>query len=383
MNVVFDARCISKTSTGTSVYVRELLRRLPVLAPEWTWYVLFHDKETQDDILADALHGGRNNVIPAVLPYTFASFIGKFNLAKFLIGLKCDIYFSPIVANSFLAFGGFKGISKATIVAIHNNPSRDTRNTFKAIAKRFCLSNATTNCTALIAVSRTLRSDIIKSLSLQDKTAKRIQLVYCGVSEAFVPPDNPTPTNTKAKVILYVGNQRPHKNIPILIRAVAELRRKLNENIHLLLIGPEDTSSMHTRNLVHDLGLSDYVTFAAATTERDLISAYHEAAMLVCPSSYEGFSFPILEAMRCGTPVVCCDGGVQKELAGKAAEPIPPKDVQALCEAMARVLTDNEYRDKAVKAGISRAAEFTWDRTAVETLKIFRNAVADKRKGKK
>ena len=80
--------------------------------------------------------------------------------------------------------------------------------------------------------------------------------------------------------------------------------------------------------------------------------------------------------MASGTPVVCCEGGAQSEIVGPAAATVPAGDVQALCGAMERMLTDNAFRAESVKAGIERAATFSWDRTADETLAIFREAVA-------
>ena len=377
MNVLFDARCISTVPSGSSVYVRELLRRLPALAEDWTWQILFRDQATASQVLADVLPDGRDNVRATILPYTFASLFGKIKLASILLSQNCDLYFSPIIANSFFATRGFKGHCRATVVAVHNHPDKDLSSPVKSLLKRYCLWQAANNCTAIIAVSRALRTDIIKSLHLSNKVAGRIKCVYSGVSTAFFP--SPVPRKeAKTKVILYVGNQRPYKNIVTLIRAFNELRRTAKTPLHLLLIGPESADSRQIRNLVRDLGLADNVTFAQETTEADLLSAYREASLLVSPSSYEGFSFPLLEAMRCGTPVVCCDGGAQAELVGDAAEPVQPADMQSLCNAMKHILEDAGFREKSVRAGLAKAAEFSWDKTAAETLAVFRATVAGK-----
>ena len=93
MTVVFDARCIDAKASGTGIYVRELLRRLPALAPDWHWHVLFHDDTTRRAVLADTLPGGRANVSTEILPYRFASFFGKAKLVKLLMHIRCDLYF--------------------------------------------------------------------------------------------------------------------------------------------------------------------------------------------------------------------------------------------------------------------------------------------------
>lgn len=377
MKVVFDARCISSVPSGTSVYVRELLRRLPDLEKDWDWQILFKDKATADGILSDVLPGGRANVQTSFLPYSFSSIIGKFKLAAFLYSQRCDLYFSPIIANSFLALLKLNSPSRATVVAVHRHPDKESSTPLAAALRRYCLWRAANYCTAIIAVSRALRKDIITSLHLSGKTAERIKCIYSGVSDTFAPPSVPR-KESKTKVILYVGNQKPYKNIGTLIRAFNELRRDTGTALHLLLIGPEASDAGRIRNLVKDLGLNDNVTFAQETSEADLISAYREASLLVSPSSYEGFSFPLLEAMRCGTPVVCCDGGAQAELTGDAAEPVQPGDMQSLCNAMKRVLEDAGFREKSVRAGFAKSAEFSWDKTAAETLAVFRGAVNGK-----
>ena len=376
MTIVFDARCIDAKASGTAIYVRELLRRLPVLAPEWSWHILFCDEETRSSVIADALPGSHPNVSTEILPYRFDSWFGKVKLlGRILIRVRCDLYFSPIVANSFLAFKGFKGRCRTSVVAVHSNPMRDTKHFWWRLLKRFCLMRATSGCDAVIAASKTLRDDIVRQLSLSKKAANHLKVVYAGVSKAFSPAPVPLPAD-KRKVILYVGNQRHYKNLDTLVRAFASLRHRHKNHLHLLLIGPEGKNSSSIRCLVRNLGLTDNVTFAGERREQELAAAYREAALFVSPSSYEGFCLPLLEAMASGTPVVCCDGGSQHELMDNAADTVPAGNVQALCKAMERMLTDADLRAKTVQAGIKRAADFSWDRTANETLAIFQAAIA-------
>ena len=382
MTIVFDARCIDAKASGAAVYVRELLRRLPLLAPEWSWLILFCDDDTRHSVMGDVLPDNHPNVTTEILPYRFKSLLGKAKLVKILVNAKCNLYFSPIVANSILAFGGFKGICGASIVAVHENAERDTKNPFWRFVKRRCLMRATSSCTAVIAASRTLREDIVRQLSLSEKAASRMKVVYAGVSKAFSPAPS-SHHSDKAKVILYVGNQRHYKNLDTLIRAFSSLRHRQGGRLHLLLIGPEGINSASLRELVRNMGLTDNVTFAGERREQELAAAYRDASLFVSPSSYEGFSLPLLEAMASGTPVVCCEGGAQRELVGDVVDAVPAGDVQALCAAMERMLTDAAFRAKSIKAGIERAAAFSWDRTANETLAIFRDAVNGGKKAQK
>ena len=380
MRILFDARCIDTSASGTSVYVRELLRRLPLLAPDWSWRILFRNERTCRSVMDDALPGSHPNVSTALLPYSFSSLLGKGKLSNELLRTRCDLYFSPIVANSSLAvinsllsLGGFKGLYGASVVAVHVNVERDTKSFIWRRLKRWCHVLATSYCTAIIADSQVLRDDLVRQLSLSEKAADRLKVVYSGVSKTFSPAPLP-PSADKAKVILYVGNQRHYKNLDTLVRAFSTLKRQQKGRHHLLLIGPEGKFSGALRRLVHNFGLENDVTFASVTTERELADAYREASLFVCPSSYEGFSLALLEAMACGTPVICCEGGAQRELVGDAAEIVPAGEPKALCDAMTLLLTDEALRTKKIQAGVARAAAFSWDRTAKETLAIFREA---------
>lgn len=94
--------------------------------------------------------------------------------------------------------------------------------------------------------------------------------------------------------------------------------------------------------------------------------------MFVFPSLYEGFGLPPLEAMACGTPVVCSNAASLPEVVGDAAVTVDPYDVDALAEAMQRVLADRDLREDLRARGLARARQFTWERTARETLAVYR-----------
>lgn len=378
MRAFFDARCAGTELSSTRVYVRELLARLPSLAPEWTWHVIFRNEKTAKLILEEASAIDSPNIVRETLPYLFASPVGKIRLTALLARRRCDLYFSPIVANSFLAFGGFKGACKATVVAVHANPARDTANPFKAILKRRCLKNAVANCAAVIVDSSRLLDDISSLFRLSDSAKSRLRLVRGGVSSAFANLQaQDTARNKKSKVILYVGRDAPHKNLSTLVRAFAELRRQTPEPLHLLIVCP--SPSVSTRKLVRDLGIAQHVSFVAVSDSRELAIAYRESAMLVSPSGYEGFSLPIVEAMSSGTPIVCCDDASFNEVSAKSALYAPPRDEAGLIEKMRILLNDDSVRESCIANGLRRAKDFSWDNAAAETLAVFKDVLLHRR----
>lgn len=97
--------------------------------------------------------------------------------------------------------------------------------------------------------------------------------------------------------------------------------------------------------------------------------------MLVNPSSYEGFGLQLVEAMRCGVPVVCCDGGAQPEIVGEAARIVPVGNAQALADSMYDVLTDKALSARLGAAGMARARDFDWPRTARQTRNVYRRVL--------
>ena len=110
-------------------------------------------------------------------------------------------------------------------------------------------------------------------------------------------------------------------------------------------------------------------------TDADLPALYSAADLFVFPSLYEGFGLPPLEAMACGAPVVCSNAASLPEVVGDAAVTVDPYDVEALAQAMHRVLTDSVVRDDLRAKGLARAAQFTWERTAQETMKVYQSVL--------
>jgi glycosyltransferase involved in cell wall biosynthesis len=125
------------------------------------------------------------------------------------------------------------------------------------------------------------------------------------------------------------------------------------------------------------LKLTDRVRFAENLPNEDLIALYNASALFVLPSFYEGFGLPVLEAMACGTPVVCSERGSLKEIAGDAALLIHPDDLEGLADAMAHALEDETLRAQMRERGFANVTRFSWERTARETLGIYKRVVCD------
>src|SRR5207247_1711253 len=171
--------------------------------------------------------------------------------------------------------------------------------------------------------------------------------------------------------ILYVGNFRPHKNLPQLIRAYANLSKSCRDTHQLVLAGGDREPRQTLEGLVRDLGISDRVLFPGLIEDLHLPAVYSGCALFVLPSIEEGFGLPALEAMACGAPVVAGERAAIPEVGGKAAMLVDPENVPAMAEAIAQVLSVVHLRRTLRQSGLARAQEFSLDRTSGRLLELL------------
>lgn len=206
--------------------------------------------------------------------------------------------------------------------------------------------------------------------------AQRVTVVPLGVSRAFrpLPRETLAPLQQRYRlppsgILLYVGHTHPRKNYEILLQALALLRRRHPKAV-LVHAGKRPTPRQQQR--IAALGLTDAVRITGPVSEAELVGLYNLADVFVFPSLYEGFGMPVLEAMACGTPVVCSRAASLPEVAGDAALLVDPSDPSAFAEAIGRILEDSELARALRERGLARSRLFTWERTAMETLKVYR-----------
>jgi glycosyltransferase involved in cell wall biosynthesis len=201
--------------------------------------------------------------------------------------------------------------------------------------------------------------------------------VPLGVDPSFRPDassgDKPCPLGGRP-YILHVGTLEPRKNIDVLIRAFARLRETLDLPHALALVGARGWDYEPLFALVARLGLDQHVHFADYVRPADLPLWYTGADLFAFPSVYEGFGLPVLEAMACGLPAVTTDSSSLRELAADAALVVEPGSSEALEEAMGRILEDRALRDRLRAKGLARAAEFSWEETARQTVRVYEAA---------
>jgi glycosyltransferase involved in cell wall biosynthesis len=226
---------------------------------------------------------------------------------------------------------------------------------------------------AIIAVSGQTRRDLIE---LYNVPAAKIHVIYQGIDERFA-PIGPAGIDTvrqrygiERPYWLMVGTLEPRKNHAAALRALARL--KANGFPHCLVVaGGAGWLFDPIRTLVGELGLSDDVIFTGRVPDADLPALYSGADCFLMPSLYEGFGFPVLEAMACGTPVVCSNSSSLPEVAGDAALMVDPEDDGALAAAVGRLLAEPDLRSQLRQRGEQQAAGFRWQECAAQTVQVY------------
>ena len=245
---------------------------------------------------------------------------------------------------------------------------------------RSSLWMATHRAARVLTVSETSKRDILRYFNVPEK---KIDVIYNAIDERL--GEEPTAAEVDRvreryqlndPFILYAGNIKPHKNLERLIEAFHRMRRGPLEHIKLLIIGDEISKYATLRRTVHRLKLHKHVRFFGFVPDKTLASLYRLASVFVFPSLYEGFGLPPLEAMAAGTPVITSNVSSLPEVVGDAAILIDPYDLDAIADAMRRVLTDDALRQDLRARGLVRVKEFSWDRSISRVREIYGEVLA-------
>jgi len=252
---------------------------------------------------------------------------------------------------------------------------------------------------AVIAVSECTKRDVIRFYGIPEE---KITVIYEGVNPRFRPASPETIAAVRARYnlpehfILYVGTIEPRKNLTALLEAFHHLlaTRSLRPapcdllpatcsllpapcDLRLVIVGKKGWLYEGFFRRLRELGLEDRVIFTGYVPDEDLPAIYSAADLFVFPSLYEGFGLPVLEAMACGTPVVCSNTSSLPEVAGDAALLVDPADVRALAGAMERALRDEGKWREMRERGLQQAARFSWDEAAAMSLKVYQDVLFD------
>ena len=226
----------------------------------------------------------------------------------------------------------------------------------------------------VLTVSRFSASEIASAYGI---AIERISVTPLGVDDMFAPGDGEAaadlPAGVAAPYVLHVGDLHERRNLAMLLQAVIAVRRAGTlPELSLVLAGVDRGVADGLRQLAVRSAAPQALVQLGRVREKQLRALYRHTVALAYPSLYEGFGLPLLEAMRGGIPVIAANTASIPDVVGPAALLLDPRDVEGWARAIVEVATDESRRARMRAAGVARAAEFTWERTARLTLDVYR-----------
>ncbi|MHB0867161.1 MAG: glycosyltransferase family 4 protein [Thermoleophilia bacterium] len=361
MRIGFDARMIAWKGVGT--YSRNLLKQfaqVPGLE-----VVCFVNRET-----AAFVPPGDNFVKVPLNEEVFSSRgLGKIGQAVNKAGV--DLFHTPyVVAPS--------GLECPLLVTAHDIipllfpksiPSFRLRRTYKGL-----LADAINKADHIITVSTVSQSYLLAHFNLP---LARLSVILDGVSPKFTPRDDAEIEVVGDRYgigrphVLWLGEFTAHKNVAVLVKAFSALTTRIRSHYTLVLAGEKGMDWEHVKQEADRAGIGDLVRFPGFIEDVDLPALYSGADLFVYPSLYEGFGLPPLEAMACGTPVICSNSSSLPEVVGDGGLLVAPR-AAVMSAAITEVLTNDSLRQRLRRRGRDRGALFSWNTAAAKTLDLYR-----------
>lgn len=363
---ILDARTATPHFPGIGRYVANLARALvPQLAAEERLALLYDPAHPLPRLPDGAV---------AQIPVTASPFSPgqQWKVPRLLHDLRADLYHSPYIAMPYLP--GVPALLTLYDLIPLRYPEHSTARARLLVRWMTRLALHATRHT--IAISDFTRQDFVRELHLP---AERITAIPLAADSAFQPQPPEAAAAVRARYnlperfALYLGSNKPHKNLPRLVEAwqMANSRWQMAD-CRLVIAGTWDARYPEARQRSEKLGLGKEVIFLGPVPEAELPALYAAATVFVFPSLYEGFGLPVLEAMACGAPVICSNTSSLPEVAGEAAVTVDPLNVAELAAALARVLDDADLRHHLREGGLAQARRFNWQDTARRTLDLYR-----------
>lgn len=385
---VLDARTAGPHFPGIGRYVRSLAGALALqLEPSERLTLLVDPQLT---LPTGRLPTGMVPTVPLVAsPFSIGQ---QWRVPQAVRRLAADVYHSPYYLMPYRT-------AAPTVLTVYDiiplrypeYSSTRSRLLFR-LATRLALGSAQ----RVIAITENARQDFIREFGIRPE---RIATIPLAADAAFQPQPAPVIEAVRARhqlperFVLYVGSNKPHKNLTGLVTAWAELVSGRGgdagsaptgtlptgrlpggdaaSGAELVIAGAWDPHYPEARQLADSLG-DGRIRWLGQVADADLPGLYAAATVFVFPSLFEGFGLPVIEAMACGTPVICSNVTALPEVAGDAAIQIDPEDTAGLAQALGRVLQDKALQDDLRERGLRRAADYSWERTAAQTLEVYR-----------
>jgi glycosyltransferase involved in cell wall biosynthesis len=365
VTIVFDGRYIQDQYHGIGRYAFQLLMQLARLLPAHRFVVLRDLSLAESRFDWAALEALPNVCMQGIAAPTFS--VKEQLVIPFLSRLRGHaIYYTPYFALPWL-------LHAPSFVTVHDcifeHNARYMPRRWERAYYKLLMRASMWRARVVFVPSRATARDVRHFYGVP---AHKLVVTPEAADPGFRPVEDSDSTRKVRKryglpdsFVLAVGARRPHKNFGMLVRAVSRL-----ENAELVFVGNAD--KRFTDDAANEAAnAGSRVHFLGAVPEADLPLLYNLATVVACPSLIEGFGLPLLEAMSCGTPVVCSDIPVFREVAGDSVIYADPHNEAAWAQALNEVLRSAGMRSKLRDAGLKRASQFTWEQTARALVPLY------------
>lgn len=364
-----DVRVAYYTGGGIARYVSQLATRLPSLADEYD-HVHFYRRGHA------VRYSERARRVDCWTPAHHA--FERWALSAELTPHRIDLLHSP---DFIPPVGG----CQHSIITVHDLTFLRYPAFLTPDSRRYYNGQirwAVNRANAIAADSHATAADLTELLGV---APEKVTVIHLGLDEVFAATSDASAARDaevlgrhalRPGYLLFVGTFEPRKNVAGLVRAYAQLRAATREAPPLVMVGRSGWLFEDVLRLIGELKLEPHIRQLEEVAETDLPALYRGAAALALPSHYEGFGFPVLEAMGCGIPVVISNRASLPEIAGGAALIVDPDDPSDLAHALERILGDTDLRHELINRGQERARSFSWATTAQATLALYRRVLA-------
>jgi len=364
MHIGIDTRLTYYRTGGISTYMRRLVTALESLDLE-NQYTVFQSRKSRESIAQ------RFQTVQLWTPchHRFERVALSVELARFGLDVLHSPDFIPPLRGA-----------RHHVITVHDLTFMHYPQHLTADARSYYndqIESAVKQAVHILADSEATKSDLVTMLHVP---AEKIAVHMLGVDERFQVLGKETLEATRIQFnlpdqyILFVGTFEPRKNILGLLHAYKLLRTDLPDAPPLVLVGRRGWLFDETMQKIAELGLDKHILWRENIDDKDLPAVYNLGSILVLPSFYEGFGFPALEAMACGTVPIVSNRSSLPEVVGDVGLQFDPDDPFAIKQAMYRVLTDDTWREDQRQQGLARAKTFRWETTAQIALNTYRMA---------
>jgi glycosyltransferase involved in cell wall biosynthesis len=376
--VGIDARAATNTADGIGRYTYQLIAHLLALSgPEQ--YVAFTNRNSPT---LQSLTKGQARLQINVMEFPCWGFSQRvlwdqLFLPSELFRHKVDIFWGPYMIIPLI--GCFPSVVTIHDLTFFEYPEHYPHR-MRSYWRRW-VPKAVRKAKIVIAISEYTKAAIVRMIP---EVEEKVRVVYPGIEESFLSPPTISGTSYEALIgrfkireryLLTVGGlESSHKNLRGAIEAFAVLRRQHKIDHQFVIVGRRGSRSHWIDEVVKDLGIGDYVVMVGSVDDEDLRLLYQEADLFVMPSFNEGFGFPLLEAMACGTPVAASNRGSIPEIISNCGLLFDPNSPRDMADKMLTLLKDAELRRELTAKGYLRCRQFSWGATAEGVLAFLRNA---------